>query len=497
MSDTYNQRQWVEQLIGHLVASPEVFKRAQAVGMTPDDFLPPGGFELPAMKLLVATIFEMVSAPVSSSLLILKLDDKIKTGQIPEHLSEEIMLTVARAYHIGDLSVPYFLEEIPKFIRARRAAKIMLESSGDLDHIHQRYQEVIFPLDSISSLNAPVEDRFVSPFETVLKKMLYSMISTGFTSLDAALGGGLGYGEMGLIIGHSGGGKSAMGVSFARGAALSGHKAIYCSMEEAKEDIANRMYAAVFQVDYTSLHNGSGYMALEEKFASDAEADKRELLKENLRVLDLKDLTPMKSATLKQLLDDYVKKTGFIYELVIVDQLQFMEPNIPIAGEQEWQKEQRVVRELDAESHKEVGGEAGRHFGMWVLHQAKGKVKLNFSTDEIAGFKGVTHKPETVLGLGREDPASDVFELFSLKNRHAKGFRQPMHGDLTFMRFIEGPPPSTTAPSPEGTVKPVVAVQSPMTSGNFDAPVLPSLFQGSAPVQPAVGLPPLVPLPTH
>ena len=107
---------------------------------------------------------------------------------------------------------------------------------------------------------------------------------------------------------------------------------------------------------------------------------------------------------------------------------------------------------------------------------------LYFTTDEIAGFKGIVHKPETVLGIGRDGPTSNDFEIFSMKCRHAKNFRQPMFGDLTFMRFIEkadSPGDSQSigsiTPPAEGGVK------TAMSSGNFGDPVIKQLTQPTAP----------------
>ena len=109
-----------------------------------------------------------------------------------------------------------------------------------------------------------------------------------------------------------------------------------------------RMYADIFSVDYTSLHNGSGYMTLEQQVAEYKDAARMQLLKDNLRVLNLKGMTPMKAQALKQLVDDYAVKTGFMFDLLIVDQLQFMEPEEAKPGEADWQKEGRVAKELIA-----------------------------------------------------------------------------------------------------------------------------------------------------
>ena len=488
MANTYNDRGFIELLLRHLYLSPAVLKKAVSLGVTADDFLPPGPFELPAYKVLAGLALEINHAPVDLELLSYKLRSKGDRQEVTINVVDECIPMLDRIYRSGAIMDDYFLEELPKFLRARRSAKIVAEAAGDLDRLHEQYKKVIFPLDTLADAGEAVESRFVNPFDSLLKKAKYAMISTGFAKLNAALGGGLGFREFGLVVGHSGGGKTALGVAFARGAAMAGHKVLYCSMEEEKEDIANRLYASVFEVDYTSLHNGSGYMELEQKAALPGDhAEKVKLMKDNFLILDLKGLTPIKPSRLKHMADEYAVKHGFTYELMVVDQLQFLEPEVPVDGEQEWSREGRIVKELDEISHYSVGENSGKFFGMWVLHQAKGKVKINFSTDEIAGFKGIVHKPETVLGIGRENPVSNDFEIFSMKNRHAKNFRLPISGNLQFMTFIEkaeGAGDASGAPA-----APAKQAVSPINSaGNYGAPEMAQLMTVSGPPAP----PPLV-----
>jgi len=464
-------------------------RKAKSLGLTALDFTPAGAYQLPTYGVMAQALLDIGDAPVLPEVLKLKLRELLLPH--PLHIVNQAADLLVQVVEERGLMEGYVTDLLPRFVKARRTARILAESAGDLERLSSEYRKVIFPLDTLDDSEVPVDSRFVRPFSTVLKKSICAMIPTGFVKLNAALGGGIGFREFGVIVGHSGGGKTAMGTSIARGAAMAGHKTIYCSMEEEKEDIANRMYASVFEVDYTSLHNGSGYLELEQKMQVDEDAERMKLLQDNLVLLDLKGMTPMKPSQLKQLVDDYAVKNNFMYELLVVDQLQFMTPEEVTPGEADWIKEGRVVKELDEVTHQPIS-DTGRHFGMWVLHQAKGKVKIYFSNEEISGFKGIVHKPETVLGIGRESPSSDNFEIFSLKNRHAKNFRLPMHGDLKYMKFIEkaeGPGDahsigSVTPPGGGG-------VSTPMSSGNFQhqedlRAVFTTVPQGGPPAPPAI-----------
>jgi archaellum biogenesis ATPase FlaH len=478
MSDTlYKDASFIEMLLGQLRSNPEVLKRAKGLKLDPSDFEAPGPYDLPVYKHVAALTLCEDTAPMDLRVSVMRLREM----QLPAHLQDQVVETLFRLpTAVSQSATDFVLDNLRPFIKARRSAKIIQEAGGDIEKMVAECKKVIFPLDMLDLTDVATDDLFVSPFETILKKDVMSMISTGFTKLDAALGGGLGYREFGLIVGHSGGGKTALGTSIARGAAMSGKKVIYCSMEEQKEDIANRMYADVFNVNYTSLHNGSGYMELEQNVNEYNDPDRLALLKNNLRVLNLKGMTPVKCTTLKQMLDEFALKNNFIYDLLVIDQLQFMEPEEMRQGEQDWQREGRVVKEVDEMSHMPIG-DTNHHYSIWLLHQAKGKVKIYFTTEEIAGFKGITHKPETVLGIGRENPSSNEFEVFSMKCRHAKNFRQPMHGDLTYMRFIEKAEAPGDAQS-IGNISPAegLGVKTAMSSGNFGETNLSQLTQPTA-----------------
>lgn len=475
MSAIYKDSAFIELLLSQLRSSPAVLKKAKALKLDASDFESPGPYDLPVYKHVAALSLCEDTTPVAMPVTLMRLREM----QLPPHIQDQVLETLFRLPVREDPSAAnYVLDNLVPFIKARRSAKIIAEAGGDIEKMAVECKKVIFPLDLLDLAETPVDELFVSPFATIMKKEVLSMISTGFTKLDAALGGGLGYREFGLIVGHSGGGKTALGTSIARGAAMSGKKVIYCSMEEQKEDIANRMYADVFNVNYTALHNGSGYMELEKNVSEYNDPARLELLRNNLRVLNLKGMTPMKSSALKQLVDEFAIKHGYMYDLLVVDQLQFMEPEELRSGEQDWQREGRVVKELDEVSHQAIG-DTNHYYGIWALHQAKGKVKPYFTTEEIAGFKGITHKPETVLGIGRENPTSSDFEVFSMKCRHAKNFRQPMFGDLTYMRFIEKAEAPGDANS-VGSVKPPESVKTLTSSGNYGDVNLTQLTQPTA-----------------
>jgi RecA/RadA recombinase len=487
MADT--SPELVAFLLRHVVLSRKVFRRAQALKATPDDFRPLGIWSPVGPPLVLQAAQEIGSAPIAAEAMMLKVQDLVARGMVDPARLPEVATMLARIYAGGELMEDFACAELFRHLKAVRGEQVRTAAAGDLDRLHEEYRKVIFPLQTAEKLDGPMEDRFHRPFRTLMQRKVYSVVSTGFPRLDTYLGGGLGHGSFGLIVGFSGCGKTALANAFARGAALQGYKVVYCSMEEEPEDLANRNYSAVFQIDYTRLRNGGGFMELEQRVRDGDEAEKVRLLQENLVLLDLKGMTPMKASRMKELIDEYAAREEFPYQMVVVDQLQFMEPETTVDGEAEWAREARVARELDEISHQPVAGQADLRFALWVLHQARGKVKLNFTAEDIAGFKGVIHKPETVLGIGREALTSDHFEVFSLKNRHAPNFRLGMRGELAHMSFVEQdfveePKQVPSVPRPAAAARPV----SVMLQDELDRTHRAALLAAS-PIPPASPLP--------
>jgi hypothetical protein len=101
---------------------------------------------------------------------------------------------------------------------------------------------------------------------------------------------------------------------------------------------------------------------------------------------------------------------------------------------QSWELEKLAAAEMDEFSHRKING---KNFALWVLHQAKGKLRKHFSRDEIDGFKGIIHKTDLTLGIGRDGINSSECDIFSLKTRHCPDFNETVGTDFAHMRFVE------------------------------------------------------------
>lgn len=429
---------FIELLLKHLIHSKEVMTRAKQSGLRGEDFTI-SEFSIPLYKIFADIALEIGEAPISQELFGVHLRSKIQSGVIQDVFSEQAIDLYVGLFNEISLNPTYINTELTNFIKRRRQQKVKALHSEDADKLLEELNKIAVELrkDEVTA-----QALIVNPFEKILKKSIYHLNGTGLRRVDEMVGG-LAYSEFGLIIGFSGGGKTALSTFMAFLNALAGRKVAYMSIEETNEDLANRFYAQFFRVSYESLRTGTGYTELDEKFAEMIDSEDMKILQNNLKLFGLKGMNPLKPSQLGDLLDQEFDKNGFYPDVVFVDQLQFLEPDTTIKGEQLWQAEQRTVADCDILSERRIGGHP---FSLWVNHQAKGKLKKYFSNEDLAGFKGIIHKPEVVMGIGREKSTSNEFGIFSIKTRHSKPFMLDYEGDLEFMSFKD-PASATVNPN--------------------------------------------------
>ena len=417
MENTYDNADFIEMLLKHLFRSELVLKKAIDLKLTGADLITDGDYNLQVYRILADLAIEIGSAPIDRKL----LDILIKHRVSPQLII--ICNTLLDHIYAGqDLMPEYFANQLYPFLKHRRSSKIVQNAGVDLEKIIQEHNRLIIPM-QMEDQSLPISELFVRPTEKLLKKSISTMISTGFPRLNTLCAGGLGVRDLGLIVGYSGQGKTTMACCMAKGAALEGNKVLLVSFEEDTEDISNRIYANLYNQDYSSLHNGSGYMMLEELWGKNDAEIKRDILTANLVVAGLKSLAPMTTKTLKEYIRRNAEETGYIPSLIIVDQLSFLEPNIIRKDDQQaWQREGQVIKDLAAFSHQEIIEGSNQYFGLWVLVQARGNVKAYFKREDIQGYKAIINPASLVLGIGRENEMSNNFQIFSMKSRHSGSF---------------------------------------------------------------------------
>ena len=434
---TITSNDYVELLLRHLVRDPAVFNKARDFRVTGDDFILNDEYGMSVYKGVVDSVMEINSCPIDPALFSLHLNKRLSSREIPEELYDSCCELMAFMYS-GTLNTEYFLRTLKDFLRAKRGSKAVFQYQDNITELSGRLGDIGVALDMADGLDGAEN---VHPFLAPIFSVTSDTVLTGFRSLDQ-ITNGLAPGEYGQIIGYSGGGKTALGCCFAFNAAEAGNNATFVSLEGSTTEIAHRFYANLFEIPYTELHKGAANMLLEQEFRDPQHADKLALMQQHLSIEGMKGLTPVNVDQIYARLVQKYETTGFIPKVVVIDQLQFIEPRNRLKSDAEWQCEKKAAAEVDELSHLQIDG---HNFACWLLHQAKGKLKRIFTREDLDGFKGIIHKADLTIGIGRENQQSQDFSLFSIKARHCPDFSLNYLGNLVYMKFQDAAQSSSLA----------------------------------------------------
>jgi hypothetical protein len=443
---------FTELLIRHMVLSPEVYSKAKYFNVTGSDMMLNDTFGSVLYKELIDIINSVDDKPVSAQSVFLGLKRRFDDGILNEGLKESTVEFLEYVFSDRPLEKPeWFDGKLAEFIKKKRAKKLISLYSDDVDTLTRELSKLNVELNHDSELSKP---RIVNPFLAPMFKTKTAMIGTGLSKLDEKLDGGLLLGEYALLIGFSGGGKTAVGSNIIGLSAEGGRPSVYISCEEHEREIAQRMYSRVYRIPYRQLRQGSANLELECKFNSELKSAKQEQLSRNLCLFGLKGVENITANYLYELLVQHYEKTGFIPEIIMLDQMQFITPIAEVRkGAPDWEKEKQVSIELDQLSHKPIGG---KNFLLWVQHQAKGKTKAWFNRDEIDGFKGIIQKSDLVVGCGRQNERSNEINLFSLKVRHSADFQLTLKTEFEYMTVTSTQVSDTLPETPDSTTMTIV-----------------------------------------
>jgi replicative DNA helicase len=424
MNELYNDADFIELVIKCMFRSKNALQKALDLHLEPEDF-----GTIAVYQAFVQTAIEIGEAPINSKLCLAKLKSVLPEKGVNDN-SSAIEFWEFIYDNTADINEDYIIKHLPDFASIRKFQRARLEDCTTPEEVVQKAQNIISDI----ALRKTAQDiRVFTPFKELVLTELKDSLETGFAAVDL-VARGLNYQEFGLILGHSGSGKTAVAVFSAIQNAKKGRKVLYLSIEEPAENICSRVYSNIFRICYTDLHKGSAIMQedLKNLFNKMPELQRNPLL--NLHIHDLRSAQGSITAKyLENYLDNLYATTGFHPDLVYIDQMDYLTTNSKF--DSEWQKYGKVAFEIDELSNHLIGGE--HKFSVWLLHQAGGKMTKNFSNAEITGFKGIIKPTDMALAIGRDSSQSTLVSIFSLKSRHAKNFRFDYIAELEFMNFEE------------------------------------------------------------
>lgn len=237
-------------------------------------------------------------------------------------------------------------------------------------------------------------------------------IPTGIDKIDETLEGGIGKGELGVIIAPSGIGKSSLTTAMASHAALNDFKVLQIVFEDRVKQIQRKHIGRLTNIEAKDLSKEENIDYVKEVIKK-YQADGR--IQENLRIVKF----PSGEKTARQI-KAYILKlinSGFKPDLVIIDYFECLahEPNRESSNE--FEKEGKTMRFFEA-----MVGEL--NIGLWIPSQGtKDSINLELITmDKIGGSVKKAQIAHIILSIARtvDDIANNKATIAILKNRAGK-----------------------------------------------------------------------------
>lgn len=261
--------------------------------------------------------------------------------------------------------------------------------------IHNDFGEAVF-----DHINETLSDDYRIP------------IPTGIGKIDEALEGGLGKGELGVIIGPSGFGKSSMTTAMASHAACCGYKVLQIVFEDRIKQIQRKHIGRITGVEAKDLSKPDNIDLVREAIENFPDKEK---LTNNLRIVKF----PSGEKTARQL-ERFIRKlinSGFKPDLVIVDYFECLAHENDKSASNEFEKEGKTMRKFEA-----MVGELD--IAMWIPSQGtKDSINLELVTmDKIGGSVKKAQIAHIILSIARtvDDIANNKATIAILKNRAGK-----------------------------------------------------------------------------
>ena len=237
-------------------------------------------------------------------------------------------------------------------------------------------------------------------------------IPTGIGKIDEALEGGLGKGELGVIIGPTSFGKTSLTTAMASHAACSGYKVLQIVFEDRIKQIQRKHLGRITGIEAKDLSKPENIDRVKETIENFPDKDK---LNENLRIVKF----PSGEKTARQI-ERFIKKlinSGFKPDLTIIDYFECLEHENDRSTTNEFSQEGKTMRRFEA-----MAGELD--MAIWIPSQGtKDSINLELVTmDKIGGSVKKAQIAHVIMSIARtvDDIANNKATIAILKNRAGK-----------------------------------------------------------------------------
>lgn len=308
-------------------------------------------------------------------------------------------------------SIDFIRETSTRFFKQQNIVRVANEilqivGNGNSD----KYDEIADKLNE--AINVGFKENFgervFDNLEETLSADYRVAIPTGISKLDETLEGGIGKGELGLIIAPSGTGKSSMTTSMAAHAATQGFKVLQIVFEDRIKQIQRKHIGRITNIEARNLSKEE-YRGYVKEILNNYEDTEK--LESNLRIVRF----PTGEIT-AQYIEHYLKKLinfGFKPDLVIIDYFECL-AHTGDKSLSEWEREGKTMRKFEALTNK-------MDMAFWIPTQgSRDSIASEVVTmDKAGGSLKKVQIAHIILSIARstEDVANNRATLALLKNR--------------------------------------------------------------------------------
>ena len=237
-------------------------------------------------------------------------------------------------------------------------------------------------------------------------------IPTGIKKIDETLEGGLGKGELGVIIGPTSFGKTSLTTAMASYAAEQGFKVLQIVFEDRIKQIQRKHIGRITGIEAKDLSKPDNIEVVKATLAA---YPLKEAMQNNLRIVKF----PSGEKTARQI-ERFIKKlinSGFKPDLTIIDYFECLEHENDKSISNEYEKEGKTMRRFEA-----MAGELD--MAIWIPSQGtKESINLELVTmDKIGGSVKKAQIAHVIMSIARtvDDIANNKATIAILKNRAGK-----------------------------------------------------------------------------
>ncbi len=297
--------------------------------------------------------------------------------------------------------------------------------------------------------NAYIQGDMVSDLVTVATELderakapkLWEGIPFGFPTLDMATGGHC-RGELAVVIGGTGVGKSLTLGQVAVNVAKRGKKVVLITVENNKWSYMNRLYSNLSGVPYWKFKRHQLEKQDKDQWLRSMDALHQDFM---LKVVEFTEGCSARDIAF------YLRQLPFEADYLVVDQITNMLPNeVKDHKPMSWMWFGQIALDL-----KRLASSAYHNRGIPILSAAQasgGTVgKKEFTTDDVAMGKIILHHAHAGLYITKDEDG--MFNMGASKYRDAKVDVFPVHPDFKTWSLSEDSGMGERVPPPSGTPK--------------------------------------------